>query len=245
MNLAETYYQTVRAQLDALIRTQTDVIDLASDLIGSCLLNQRWVYVFGTGHSHMLAEELFYRAGGLPCIRPVLCPDLMLHESAVASTEKERQLERVPSILREYPMTDGDVLIVASNSGRNAVPVELAMAASELGVDTVAIINRRHSESFSARHPSGKKLGDVADVVLDNCGVPGDACVPLRGSDCAIGAASTVTGAVLLQTIACAAVDKALEAGWQRRVFQSANAEREEDNRALIDELRAQGVRHL
>ncbi len=244
-NLADQYYQNVRTQLETLVRTQREAIDLAAKLFSECLLQQRWIYLFGTGHSHVLAEELFYRAGGLPCIRPILCPDLMLHESAVESTAIERRIERVPTILQDYAMEADDVLVIASNSGRNAVPVELAIQAAALGVTVIAIVNRRHSERFDSRHPSGKKLKDVASLMLDNCGVPGDACVSLPDSDLKTGAASTVTGIVLLQMIVCATIEKAREAGWQPQLFQSANAGRESDNAVIIERLRRENVRHL
>ncbi len=245
MSLADTYFKTVHDQLDAIARSQRPIIAQVAEHVSACLLENRWWYLFGTGHSHMLAEELFYRAGGLPCIRPILCPDLMLHESAVTSTMKERQLERAASILKAYPMQADDLLLIASNSGRNAVPVELAKQALERGVRVVALVNRRHSEQYPSRHPSGKTLADLAEMVLDNGGVPGDACVSLPETDIRIGGASTITGVMLLQMIACEAVEKAMASGWKPEVFQSANAGREEANAQILARLRRAEVRHL
>ena len=141
-------------------------------------------------------------------------------------------------------MAAGDVLVIASSSGRNAVPVELARRARERRVEVIALVNLRHSEAFPSRHESGKKLPDVASLTIDNCGVVGDACVPLPDTERAIGAASTVTGATILEMITCAAIEKALREGWQAEFFASANAGREADNDALIEKLR-RDVKHL
>ena len=94
---------------------------------------------------------------------------LMLHETAIEATYKEREPGYAERILGSYPITAGDVLVIVSNSGRNAVPIELALGARKRGVKTVAITNRAQSFAWPARHPSGKRLAEVADVVIDNC----------------------------------------------------------------------------
>ncbi|HJN90678.1 MAG TPA: sugar isomerase domain-containing protein, partial [Verrucomicrobiota bacterium] len=129
MTLAEKYLQTVKGQIEALGNSQVASVETAAGWFAEAISAGRLVYIFGTGHSHMLAEELFYRAGGLASIVPMLQPQLMLHESASASTQAERDPEIVRELLQQYPMSSGDVLVVASNSGRNACPVELSMAA--------------------------------------------------------------------------------------------------------------------
>ncbi|MBT7027163.1 MAG: sugar isomerase domain-containing protein, partial [Verrucomicrobia bacterium] len=129
MNLAGKYYQAVKGQIEVLADSQMTQIETAAGWFAEAMNAGRLVYVFGTGHSHMLAEELFYRAGGLARVVPMLHPPLMLHESASTSTQAERDPDVVGELLKQYPMTGGDVLVVASNSGRNACPVELAMVA--------------------------------------------------------------------------------------------------------------------
>ena len=159
MNLAEKYFQTVKGQVDAVASSQMASIETASSWFAEAMNAGGLVYIFGTGHSHILAEELFYRAGGLARVVPMLHPPLMLHESASTSTQAERDPNVVGELLKQYPMTGGDVLVVASNSGRNACPIELAMVAKERSVRTIAVLNSEHSAKWDSRHPSGKRLG--------------------------------------------------------------------------------------
>ena len=227
MNLAGKYYQAVKGQIEALGDSQMTQIETAAGWFAEAMNAGRLVYVFGTGHSHMLAEELFYRAGGLARVVPMLHPPLMLHESASTSTQAERDPDVVGELLKQYPMTGGDVLVVASNSGRNACPIELAMVAKERSVRTIAVINSEHS---------AKRLGDVVDLVIDNCGVEGDACVPLPRSGLFVGATSTVTGCLIMQMIACRATEMLNASGRQPELYQSSNANHDERNAALIAE---------
>ena len=236
MNLAEKYLQTAEAQIEALGDSQMPQIETAAGWFAEVVAAKRLVYIFGTGHSHMLAEELFYRAGGLARVVPMLQPALMLHESASGSTQAERDPNIVGELLKQYPMGGGDVLVVASNSGRNACPVELAMAAKERSVRTIAVINAEHSAKWTSRHPSGKRLGDVVDLVIDNCGVEGDACVPLPESYLSIGATSTVTGCLIMQMIACRATEMLYASGTPPDLYQSSNANHDDRNKALIAE---------
>ncbi len=238
MTLAEKYLQTVKGQIEALGNSQVASVETAAGWFAEAISAGRLVYIFGTGHSHMLAEELFYRAGGLASIVPMLQPQLMLHESASASTQAERDSEIVRKLLQQYPMSSGDVLVVASNSGRNACPVELSMAAKGRSVRTIALLNAAHGTKWASRHPSGKRLGDVADLVIDNCGVEGDACVPLPGSDLSVGATSSVTGCLIMQMIACRATEMLYAAGTPPDLYQSSNANNDQRNAAIITEYK-------
>ena len=177
MSAFDHYSSTVQNQITAICSTQRGGIEQAAAWLGEALANDRGLYAFGTGHSHMMAEEIFYRAGGLAHAVPLLDTKLMLHENASQSTEVERQEGYAGTLLKRYPVVAGDVLLIASNSGRNAVPIELALAARKLGMKTVAITNFAHARDWPSRHSSGKNLAAVADLAIDNCGVSGDACV--------------------------------------------------------------------
>ena len=126
------------------------------------------------------------------------------------------------------------MLVVASNSGRNACPVELAMVAKERSVRTIAVLNSEHSAKWASRHPSGKRLGDVVDLVIDNCGVEGDACILLPGSGLSVGATSTVSGCVIMQMIACRVAEMLDASGSQPELYQSSNADNDQRNVAMI-----------
>lgn len=244
MTLARQYAGAIRKQLGQIEATQLSAVEAAGAICAAALCHDRWIYAFGTGHSHLFAEELFYRAGGLARVRPMLHGPLMLHESASGSTECERDPLLVDLLLNRYPMEAGDVLLIASNSGRNPVPVELAMRAAGLGAKVIGLTNRRHSEAFPSRHGSGKKLGECVDVLMDNCGVVGDACVDVAGADYSIGSASTVTGSFLIQMMVCHAIETAMHQGWNAEVFSSSNGGNEGLNESLLQRY-GPLVRHL
>ena len=244
MKLAEIFLTRVLEQLQALARTQREGIEQAAGWFADALASEHWIYLFGTGHSHMLAEELFYRAGGLARVVPMLYEPLMLHASASESTRWERDIEVVPRLFERYPIQAEDVLVVASNSGRNAVPVELALQARRRGARVVAIVNRQQCERWPSRHPSGQRLSEVAELVLDNCGVEGDACVPVPELGLSVGPTSTIAGAALLQMIVCGAVEKAIERGLHPEIFCSSNTVGDDTNAAILAKYRGR-VPHL
>lgn len=157
------------------------------------------LWVFGTGHSHMMVEEIWGRAGGLTDVRPILEPSLMLHEGLLKSSLLERQAGLAATLLEIHPISAGDCVLVASNSGRNAVPVEFAAGARAAGATVIALTSLAHSRSVSSRAPGGQRLFEVADHVIDNCGVPGDAI--LAHEPYPVGATSTMVGAMLVQAL--------------------------------------------
>jgi uncharacterized phosphosugar-binding protein len=173
----------------------------------------------------MLAEEVFYRAGGFARVRPLLLPKLMLHESATGSTEEERKEGYASLLFQEYEITERDVLIISSNSGRNSVPIELASHAQQKGAKVIVITNLAHSQSVTSRHASGLKLYQLGDVVLDNFGEIGDAALHLEGLSTAIGPTSTVIGTALLQAILVEATAQLLAQGIVPDIFASSNSD--------------------
>ncbi len=203
-----------------------------------CVTGGGMLYVFGTGHAHMLAEELFYRAGGLAAVTPILEERLMLHVSASRSSQVEREHGYAEDLLKRYPMKQGDMLIVCSNSGRNAVPVELAMLARERGATVVALTNVRHSQSCEPRNQMKRRLMEVSDVVLDNFGCVGDASVEMTDGR-RVGATSTVVGAAILEAIVCQCVELALELGKMIDVFASSNVDEGDNiNEVILEKYR-------
>lgn len=223
MNKAKTYIEQLQQLIQRVLETQLPQIEKAGALIASSLLRQGYLYTFGTGHSHMMAEELFYRAGGLARVYPILEDALMLHNGAVKSTDMERLEGYAELILNRYPCCENDCLLIASNSGRNPVIIEMVFAAQKRGMNVIALTNRAHSESQASRHSSGYKLYELADVVLDNQGCVGDASLFLPEINRSIGATSTSLGALLLQATVIAAVEQLLEQNYQPELFASSN----------------------
>lgn len=238
MSALDAYLGQVRAQIDAVSQTQRDTIGMVAGWVADALQSGRYLYVFGTGHSHLLAEELFYRAGGLARVIPILEEPLMLHGGAAESTQLERRTGYAAEILQRYPIGPGDVVIIASNSGRNAVPIEMAQQSRERGARVAALTSRRQCAAWPSRHPSGRKLIDVVDVVLDNGVQDGDAAVEVPGLEQRVGPTSSLLGILLLNLIVVDAVEQAVRRGFRPELFISSNAGGDEHNAQLIGRMR-------
>jgi uncharacterized phosphosugar-binding protein len=220
---AEEYFGKALAIAHQAAETQLGAIRVAAGLVADALAGGKRFWAFGTGHSHALAEELYGRAGGLADVRAILEPGLMLHEGL----QKSSLLERLPGlaeVLLEINQLDsGDVVLIASNSGRNAVPVEFALGARERGALVIALTSMAHTTSTTSRAPGGQRLFETADVVIDNCGVPGDAVVEVAGSPELTGATSTMVGAMLVQALTVEIVTRLTERGEIPNVMRSLN----------------------
>ena len=209
-------------------------LSAAAALVADSLARGGSVHAFGTGHSHMLAEELFYRAGGLVRVKPILFEGLMLHAGAELSTSLERLPGVAAALLEQHPIAPGDVLVVASNSGGNAVVGEMASLARARGIPVIAIVSRAHASSGSARAAGATNLQDVADVVIDNGGAPGDAAVAIDGFAQRVGPTSTVVGAAALNAIVAEAAERLVAQGIVPDVFLSSNVEGGDDVNARL-----------
>lgn len=217
------YRDAVTGILDRILADQGAVLDAARDAIADALTRDRIIHVTGTGHSHLIALEVFYRAGGLAPAQAILDEDLMLHRGAVRSTERERESGRAERVLAAHGVASGDVVVVVSNSGRNAYPVEAAMAAKSRGATVIALTSLAHSRAVASRHASGKRLFELADIVLDNGGVYGDAALDIPGTSLRMGPTSTVIGCWIINIILAEAVAQAQDRGVTTDVYQSAN----------------------
>ncbi|MEU4192998.1 SIS domain-containing protein [Kribbella sp. NPDC026611] len=181
--------------------SQLGAIRVAANLVADALSAGHTFWVFGTGHSHALAEELYGRAGGLADVRAILEPSLMLHEGLQKSSLLERLPGLAEALLQTHPVAADDVVLIASNSGRNAVPVEFALGSRDRGAKVIALTSMDHSTATTSRAPSGLHLYETADVVIDNCGLPGDAIITVPTVPEPTGPTSTMIGALLLQAL--------------------------------------------
>lgn len=230
----DTYFETVARQLGEVRITQRAALERAADWVAHALLSDKFIYAFGSGHSHALAEELFYRAGGLVRVVPVFDEKLMMHQSACGSSQWERKEGYAETVLARYALAPGDVFFVVSNSGRNAVPIEMALGGKRRGAKVVALVSARYCDAYPTRHASGQKLPDVADLVIDNGGEPGDACVDIAGLPQKAGPTSTITSACLLNAIIVEATARVVIAGGQPEIWTSANRGAGDANAALL-----------
>ena len=229
------YLELIGRMLARLRDQQWPSIREAAGLVADSLASGGTVHVFGSGHSHMLAEELFYRAGGLVRVKPILFDGLMLHPSAVLSTSLERMPELADALLADHPIGAGDVLIVASNSGSNAVSSQLVRLVQQNGVRVIAVTSLRHATSSSARSNHLPRLHEMAEVVIDNGGVVGDAAIEIRGFDRKVSPTSTVIGAAIVNAVVAEAVQMLVDRGTPPEVYTSSNLEGgDEVNASLI-----------
>ena len=233
------YLKNIYELLEKLENTQEAVIDQVAALCADCICQGGLLYFFGTGHSHMICEEPFYRAGGLACVYPILETGFMLHEGASKSSDYER-IEGLGNVaVSNTDLGKGDVLFVASNSGRNCAVIDAAMEAKKRGAVTVAITSMDHTTHVTSRHSSGLNLYQVCDYVLDNGGEIGDASVQLCGMEQKIAPTSSVIDAALVNLILVNTVECLLHKGVTPPVFMSANTDAgDAANKAVLEQYR-------
>ena len=211
--LYRQYWKEVGSVLDHVMSTQADAIERCARIVADSLAKDGMLYVFGCGHSHIIGEDLFYRAGGTAAVCAMLDSDLMLHTGAAKSSVYEKMSGLAEPVFERYGLTEKDVLLVVSTSGINGVPVEMAMCARDRGIPVIAIVSEAYRQDAS-RHASGKKLHDLADIVLDNGVCHGDAAVQIGDTDMRVGPISTISSCMIAQSI----VVQADELLWQRGV---------------------------
>jgi len=229
------YFDEIMPILQKAMGTQAENVRRLGEWMADAIANDHLIYVFGAGHAGIISEEMCYRAGGLVPVNAILAPGLTLNTRPLTL---ETQLERLPGLAKlvfeSAGVKAGDVLIVHSNSGRNTVAIEMAEIARDNGVQVVVLTSVAHSQSVESRHPKGYRLMDVADLVIDNCGIPGDAVVKLDQFDQRCGATSTVVGATLMNAAICEAVELLLQRGIVPPVTKSANLDNSDEHNQKI-----------
>ena len=172
----------------------------------------------------MLAEELFYRAGGLVRVYPIMDTPLMLHVNASRSSNMERLSGYTHTLLADGPkIKKGDVMFLFSNSGRNVVPLEMAVEAKELGAKTICITNLNHSSHVTSRHASGKKLYEFVTLALDNCAPAAEAMLQVEGLEAYFAAASGIASDYIMWSLTSVCIEKMLADGFTPGILKSAN----------------------
>ena len=217
------YFRGLEAMLERIAREQAAAIAEAGARLSAALARGGIVHVFGTGHSHLIAEEAFFRAGGIAGVNPILDERLVFLKGALESTRAEREPGYASELISRERIAAEDIAILISNSGCNWAPVEMALEMKSRGIEIVAITNMTQSSRSSSRHSSRKRLFELADVVIDTCVEPGDALIVLPGLEYPIGASSTVAGAAIMNSIMIEAAANLLERGQAVPVLPSAN----------------------
>lgn len=224
MSKIEEYFAEVEKILAKIRETQIENIEKAANAIVDAILRGNNIFIFGASHSGMMAEELVYRAGGLMLINPIFAPGLSLSERPVNRTSKLERIEGFAKILLEsYPIKRGDVLIISSVSGRNPVPIEMALEAKEKGLLVIVLTSLEYSKNVISRHRSGKKVYELADIVLDNCCPKGDAVLQISNFPQKVAPTSTIAGVYILNSMIARIIELLVEKGVEPPVFVSGN----------------------
>ncbi len=240
MDAITAYFNSLKGILEKVMKTQTQALHKGAKLICNAALKGQNIFAFGSSHAGLLALELYYRTGGMALINPIKAPGLGLDIDPATMTS---QIERLPEygriIIDNQPIRSGDVLIIHSVSGRNTVTVDAALRANELGVTVIALTSLTTAEQVKSRHPGGKSLHQIADLVLDNCGCLGDASLAIPGVPEKVAPTSTAVGAAMLNAMMAQAVVLMTEAGAIAPVFVSANLDHgDAHNKAMLGQYK-------
>ena len=218
MTPSQDYLDKCQGLVDT-VSNQIDSIQQAADWFSKSIQSGRMVHLFGSGHSRILVEEMWPRYGSFPGFNPIVELSLTFHNQVVGANGQRQAmfLENThglaEKILRNYDLAKTDSALIASSSGCNVVPIEIAKKFKEKNIRVVAIISRNHSESSDSRHKSGKKLQDFADLVLDTGAPTGDAMTKIDGIDTPVSPGSTVGGCMLINAIKAEVADRLTKAG--------------------------------
>ena len=239
--MLEQYCEQIVHILNEIKDTQANQIRSASRVVADTIKADGIIYIFGCGHSHLIGLDCFYRAGGLVNVSAMLDTDLMLHNGAAKSSVMEKMSGIAESILVRYCITDRDMLIVISTSGKNAVPVEMAQAATKRGIRNISVV----SSAYFMDKKDTPLLYECSDMYIDNCVPHGDAVMEITGSDTKMGSVSTAASSFILQSLLLEGAELAAKEGARVPIYMSGNVEGgAEYNKALIAEYLPR-IKHL
>lgn len=217
------YVNQVQQLITKIEDSQKDKIKEVAKLIADNVRNDHIIHVFGTGHSMLSAQEIFGRAGGLGNVNAILDPEATEIFGARRASKIEKLSGLADIMYENYEIKPEDLMIIISNSGRNSVPVEMALRAKKDGLTVLAVTNIEQSSNQTSRHPSGKKLYEIADINLDNCIPTGDGVITY--GNVLTGPVSTISNCILLHTCICEALAILHKEGFKLPVLQSQNVD--------------------
>jgi uncharacterized phosphosugar-binding protein len=240
-SLFQQYLRSVIGLLERIAAEEQPAVEAAARKMADAVQNGRNLWAFGCTHSSLPIQDLVYRAGGLMLINPIFGPGIAAMDTRPATLSSE--IEKLPGYARALidntPMQAGDVLIVVSVSGRNAVPIEMAELAQQRGVTVIGLTSRAYSGAVTSRHPSGKKMHDFADIVLDNKADKGDAVLAAEGMPQKFSPASGVTSIAILHALVSATIEELLRRGLTPPVYLAANVDGgKEYNARLLEQYK-------
>ncbi|HSD84215.1 MAG TPA: SIS domain-containing protein, partial [Anaerolineae bacterium] len=218
-NIPLDYIMQAKAILDRIASTQMDAIERAAEVCAGAIAGDGLVHLFGTGHSRIFVEEMFPRHGSFPGFHPIVELSLTFHNLVVGSNGQRQAmfLEHVEGfgqvILRNFVFSAPDCFLLFSNSGINEVVIDVALEARRLTMPVIAVVSVDHCTASPAVHSSGKKLIDIADILIDNCTPGGDALVRIPNLADPVGPGSTIGAAAVTNALKCRIAEKLTEIG--------------------------------
>lgn len=243
--LIAQYFNQIKKYVNKVEEKESGTLERAANIIAQQISRGGILYLFGCGHSHLLAEEVFYRAGGLAPIYPILVEDVMLHRGAMRSSYLERQGDWIQEHLQKVDIGEQDICIVISTSGVNPVPIDVAQFAKNRGAFTIGLTSTQYSQKGVSRHRSGLRLAQVVDLVIDNHVPPGDAVLQYERVPVSFGPISTIIGVTILHailsqvTVILGCMDKEVP------VFQSGNLPGTDQHNKKLVQMYLERIPHL
>ena len=219
----ETYFKKIGALLEEILEHESSNMEEAAKLFYESIQQNGRIFVSGSGHSSIVAQESFYRAGGLVSIKPIWLKSLLITENAEMSTHLERISGIAEVTLNEHQPNKKDCLVVVSNSGRNAYGIELAITAKSMGCKTVALTSIQHSSNVESRHSSGKRLFELCDIIIDSHVPLGDASMSHPDFKENFGPVSTISTVAIFNAVICRTIEILIENNQHPEVLKSAN----------------------
>ncbi len=219
-----------------------NIMHLASQMVEK-IQSGNAIFTFGASHAGILSQEMFYRAGGLAVISPIFASGVLLDRSPITSTSSMENIAQYGKVTVEHSqIASGDLVVIHSVSGRNSMVIEFALEAKKRGAYVCAITNLTYTKQVSSKHPSGKNLFECADLVIDNHGELGDACVSLSGTTQKVAATSTISSILILNSAMSEACKKLAEKGVSPLpIFYSANMDGgKELNQKMVEKYKGQ-----
>ncbi|MEM7736681.1 MAG: SIS domain-containing protein [Deinococcota bacterium] len=226
-DVALSYLDQAEAMLKRVRDTQLDAIRQAAQWCADAMLQGGLVHLFGSGHSRMAVEEIFPRYGSFPGFHPIVELSLSNHTQVVGANGQrqamwiERQEGFAEPILNNFIFRDYDVMMVFSTSGNKGVVIDMALGAQARGMKVIAVLAAEYAKVLASEHSSGKKLVEVADLVIDNCALPGDSMVDVPGVDVKVGPGSTIGNTAVVNCLKVLVAEKLAAAGQMPLVLAS------------------------
>lgn len=222
------YRNQLNTSLDALFRHNENAIQQASGFLAEAIKKDQLIHIIGSGgHSTLGAMELFWRAGSLAPVNPLLDPALLLSQGALHSNMMERTEGLAKTILDSYGVAEGEVIIIVNAYGINAVTIDTALEAKKRGLKTIAVTTTSFAENVppgtKSRHSSGKSLHELVDIFIDNFMPYGDAVVEIEKVEQKVAPVSTIMNSVCLHLLLIDTVERLQSQGIEPPVWMSAN----------------------